>query len=152
MSLLIQAFIAAWLAYLAIELLFYWTPLMAFYRQDPTESEEMPALIEQPTFCILTPCRDGAECIPGLVESFQKQTYPSDKFKLALVADHCTDTTAQVARAMGMDVYERHAPAIPGKGNAVSDMLRHHLHKVPFDVLVVLDIDARVEPTFLEKM
>lgn len=143
-----------WLGYLALELGLYWVPLLAMWetrKRRPPELSHDTATGLFPRFAILSACRDGAVCIPGLVKSFQNQTYPAERIDLYLVADHCTDDSAAVARRLGMTVLERKSPSIPGKGNAVSEMTNSVLRVQPFDYLVVLDIDARVKTDFLER-
>jgi cellulose synthase/poly-beta-1,6-N-acetylglucosamine synthase-like glycosyltransferase len=149
MTLLIQIMAALALLYLAVELALYWMPLIAA-RWRPLRPLPVPTG-EQPVFCIVSACRDGAACIPGLVRCMEAQPYPADKRRLFLVADHCTDDSAALARSLGMEVYERQDPAPAGKGNAVSDFLRHRLRHESFDGLIVLDIDARVDPDFLQR-
>ena len=142
-----QAVLIAILAYLGIEVLLLWIVMMAarWGRAPRLPSDVKPGL----RYAIVTACRNGADCIPGLVDSFKAQDYPQDLFRLYLIADHCTDDSAAVGRSLGMEVFERRDPAPPGKGNALNDFLSQSLRHEPFDVMVVLDIDGRVDPNFL---
>ncbi len=156
MKLVLQSFILLALSYFAVELACYWTPLLAVWnrrrRRLPLNSRgQAPANQGHPSFVILSACRDGAPCIPGLVDSFRKQEYPADRFRLFLIADNCQDDSASVARSLAIEVYERHELQSTGKGNAISEALQQRLQKEPFDILLVLDIDARVESSFLKR-
>jgi len=154
-TLFISILLSVLLGYLALELAFYWAALAAYFlhrRRARGAAAKAAPNAGTPYFCILTACRDGAACIPGLVKSFRDQDYPPGRFRLFLIADDCLDDSAAVARSLGMEVYERPHPAYPGKGNALNELLlSRRLQEEPFDALVVLDIDARVGPSFLRQ-
>jgi 1,2-diacylglycerol 3-beta-glucosyltransferase len=145
--------VGAFLAFLGLELALSWAPILALrsHASVRTAGPETVNPRREPFFVVVSACRDGAPCIEGLVKSFQVQTYPQDRFKLFLVADNCKDNSAAVARSFGMDVYERHNLVTTGKGNALNEILQQRLKNETFDVMVVLDVDARVEPDFLRR-
>ncbi|HEY8389938.1 MAG TPA: glycosyltransferase family 2 protein [Clostridia bacterium] len=64
--------------------------------------------------CIIC-ARNEASVIGQLVESIKKQDYPSELVDIFVVADNCTDNTAEVARNAGAIVYERNNPDLRGK-------------------------------------
>lgn len=137
------------LLYFGLELLIYWMILLAA-RRSPIETEAnttVPAL----RFVVLAACRDGAECLPGLAKTVADQDYPAELRRLCVVADNCADRTADIARGLGMGVYERNDPQRAGKGNAVNDVLRNRLMHEAFDVLLVLDVDARLDRHFFQR-
>ena len=53
--------------------------------------------------------------IANLVRSIKDQDYPSELIEVFVVADACTDNTAQLAREAGAIVYERNDLARKGK-------------------------------------
>ncbi|MBR8836288.1 MAG: glycosyltransferase [Stigonema ocellatum SAG 48.90 = DSM 106950] len=63
--------------------------------------------------------------------------------QVVVVADNCSDATAEIARAAGATVIERHAPNDRGKGYALDYGLRF-LESDPPDVVVFVDADCRV--------
>ena len=65
--------------------------------------------------------------------------------RVLLVADNCTDDTASIARAAGVEVAERHDPRRRGKGYAL-DFGRTHLAGDAPDIVVILDADCMAEP------
>ncbi|MTL84170.1 glycosyltransferase, partial [Turicibacter sanguinis] len=58
-------------------------------------------------FAVLIAARNEAEVIGHLIESIQAQTYQKGNVTVFVVADNCTDNTAQIARNLGAVVYER---------------------------------------------
>ena len=136
------------LSYLGLELLLYWMILLAARRY----AIEMPeAAAPTLRFIVLAACRDGAECLPGLAKTVADQDYPAELRRLYVVADNCADRSADIARGLGMGVYERNDRQRAGKGNALNDVLRNRLMRETFDVLLVLDVDARLDPHFLTR-
>ena len=52
------------------------------------------------------------------------QDYPKEFYKVFLVADNCTDNTAEIARARGAHVYERENKVEKGKGYALDYLIK----------------------------
>jgi cellulose synthase/poly-beta-1,6-N-acetylglucosamine synthase-like glycosyltransferase len=67
-----------------------------------------------------------------------------DRAKIVVVADNCTDSTAAIARSLGVDVIERNDLARRGKGFAL-DFARKHLEAHPPDVVLVIDADCATD-------
>ena len=58
-------------------------------------------------FAIFISARNEEGVISELLDSLNKQDYTRDKYDIYVVADNCTDHTAQVSRDNGAIVYER---------------------------------------------
>ena len=67
-------------------------------------------------FAIFISARNEEGVISELLDSLNKQDYPRDKYDIYVVADNCTDHTAQVSRDNGAIVYERFNKEEVGKG------------------------------------
>jgi cellulose synthase/poly-beta-1,6-N-acetylglucosamine synthase-like glycosyltransferase len=70
---------------------------------------------------------------------------------ILVVADNCTDSTADIARGSGVDVIERADPQHRGKGFAL-DFARLKLRSDPPDVVIVMDADCIPEPDAIERL
>lgn len=62
--------------------------------------------------------RNEAGVIGELIHTLKQQNYPTDLLVCYVVADNCTDDTAQVSRRAGAIVYERFNQHKKGKGYA----------------------------------
>lgn len=61
--------------------------------------------------------------------------------RILVVADNCTDKTAQLAAAAGAEIVERSDPVLRGKGYALAHGVRALAHAPP-DVVVIVDADC----------
>ncbi|MFM6932086.1 MAG: glycosyltransferase family 2 protein [Novosphingobium sp.] len=60
-----------------------------------------------------------------------------------VVADNCTDNTAEIARTFDCEVLERNEPGLRGKGFALAHA-HDHLSSDPPEVVIVLDADCQI--------
>ena len=106
-------------------------------------------------FAVLVSARNEEAVLAGLLNSLKQQTYPSDKIDLYVVADNCTDRTADIARSLGATVLERHDTAHIGKGYALNFLL-HYIRSEKgedfYDGFLVFDADNVVEPNYIEEI
>lgn len=105
-------------------------------------------------FAILVPAHNEELLLGNLLKSLTELAYPKDKYTVYVVADNCTDTTAELARMIdGVRVYERYDADKRGKGYALGWILQQLKEdQLVHDAYVVLDADSMVEPTFLQWM
>ena len=87
-----------------------------------------PATDQSKRYAVMIAARNERVCLPHLIESIHAQTYPKDKIDIWVIADNCTDDTADIARSMGAHVVERQDPEHVGKGYALNYLL-HHIKK-----------------------
>ncbi len=102
-------------------------------------------------FAVCIPAHDEESIIADTVSALCSQAYAAGAWAVHVVADNCTDGTAEVARASGATVHERRDLDAPGKGPALN-WLHGRLEEGSFDVLVVIDADTIAEPGFLTAM
>ena len=91
---------------------------------------------------IVVPAHDEG---PVIAETLRRLTQAvGDGMRILIVADNCSDSTAEEARAMGVQVVERDDPKLRGKGHALAFAV-DRLAAAPPDILVVLDADCTID-------
>ncbi len=104
-------------------------------------------------FAFLVPAHNEELLLPSLLSSLGQLDYPATRYKVYIVADNCTDNTAEIARAIGASVYERFDTEQIGKGYALQWLLEQLWHdEASFDAAIVLDADSVVSTNFLRTM
>ena len=97
----------------------------------------------------MIPAYDEHHAIRSTLEGVKPELGPRDS--ILVIADNCTDNTAEIARREGAEVIERHDPEHRGKGYAL-DCGIAHLSADPPDVVVVLDADCRMKPGSIRRL
>ena len=106
-------------------------------------------------YAVLISARNEANVIGNLITCIQTQTYPTELVDIWLVADNCTDNTAEVARNMGCHVIERFNKELVGKGYALTyllDQMNDSGASDPYDAFFVFDADNKLDKHYVEEM
>jgi cellulose synthase/poly-beta-1,6-N-acetylglucosamine synthase-like glycosyltransferase len=103
----------------------------------------------RPRCAVLVPAHDEEAGIAATVRNVRAQLAPGDH--VLVVADNCTDGTADAARAAGAQVVERADPGRRGKGFAL-DFGLQRLAADPPAVVVVVDADCELGPGALDAL
>ena len=106
-------------------------------------------------YAVLICARNEENVIPNLIASLRAQDYPADLLSIFLMADNCTDNTAEVGRQNGITVYERFNKELIGKGYALNYLLEcidRDFGADAFDAFVVFDADNIAMPTFFTEI
>ena len=92
---------------------------------------------------VLVPAHNEEALIGRCLASLRDQTYPRSLYRLVVIADNCSDRTAQVARAAAVEVMERREKHALGKGHALRWAMDRLLAlENPPDGVVVVDADS----------
>lgn len=76
---------------------------------------KIPKATKQHSYAFFIAAHNEEAVIANLVKSIKDQDYPSELIDIFVVADACTDNTAQAAREAGAIVYERNDLSRKGK-------------------------------------
>lgn len=117
--------------------LFAQVVLAATDRGKPTAAGERGRL------AIVMPAHDEALAIAATLRALTPQLAPRDR--LLVVADNCTDDTANIARQEGAEVIVRTDATRRGKGYALDFGVRH-LESDPPDIALIVDADCEMTP------
>lgn len=113
------------------------------------KGKPLPALGRRPRLCVMVPAHNEALGIAATVEGIRRQLVPGDR--LLVIADNCSDTTAERARAAGATVLERFHDTERGKGYAISFGLAH-LDSDPPEVVVLVDADCSLSEAAIDTL
>jgi 1,2-diacylglycerol 3-beta-glucosyltransferase len=119
--------------------------LTLFSRRLPPRSGQA----ETTRFVIVIPAHDEEMGIARTVKSLLSADYPHDRRRVLVVADNCTDDTADRARSAGANVLVRNEPSKRGKGYALAAAFENVLQDENADAVVVVDADTEVTPNLL---
>jgi cellulose synthase/poly-beta-1,6-N-acetylglucosamine synthase-like glycosyltransferase len=114
------------------------------------EPRPLPPSSRKIRFDLVVPAHNEAQGIAATLSNLRLIDWPPDRFRILVVADNCTDSTAAVAAAGGATVLERDDPAHRGKGYALKYAFAHSREKGWADAVAIVDADARVSPNLLE--
>lgn len=106
-------------------------------------------------YAVLISARNESQVIGNLIGSLHKQTYPSELVDIWVVADNCTDDTADVCRGLGCRVLERFNQEQVGKGYALKflfNYMRDRKFSDIYDAYFIFDADNLLDPKYIEEM
>ena len=123
----ISTFLAVFVAIAFAYQIFFF--IAAMYRDARTfiakkkgtyKEKGIPVSEEKRKYAFIIAARNEENVIENLIDSIKRQNYPSELVDIFVIADNCTDNTAQVARDAGANVCERFNADQIGKGYALS--------------------------------
>ena len=104
---------------------------------------------------IVIAARNEKYVIGNLLDSINQQDYPKELLTVFVIADNCTDNTAEIARSKGAIVYERFDDVHKTKGFAL-EFLFDHIEKdygtQNFEGFFVFDADNLLKKNYISKM
>lgn len=103
----------------------------------------------RPAVAMLVPAHNESSGIGDTLRNLRSQMRPGDR--LLVVADNCSDDTAERARAEGAEVIERQHATQRGKGFALAFGVEH-LRLAPPPVVVIVDADCQLEAGALDAL
>lgn len=135
---------------LAVSVVFFWSTFVVLVGLvRPTKKH--PRAERKLRFAVLVCARNEERVIRLPVKSVLMARYPADSREVIVLADNCTDATAELARRAGATVWEKTEPSA-GKG----DVLKWGLERVRalgrFDAVAVFDADNIVSDCWFDAM
>lgn len=103
----------------------------------------------RPSVAVVVPAHNEAGLIGETVSAILPQLLPTDR--LIVVADNCSDETADVARAAGASVIVRNDLTLRGKSYALDFAVRR-LTTDPPDIVLIVDADCRIGESCVERL
>lgn len=106
-------------------------------------------------YAVVISARNEEAVIGGLLDSIRRQNYPANLLDVYVVADNCTDNTAQVARKHRAVVFERFDHIQVGKGYALNYLFTKIDTTVgleTYDGYLVFDADNVLDENYVREM
>lgn len=103
----------------------------------------------RPSIAVVVPAHNEENQIAGTLRSIQPQLAAGDR--LIVVADNCTDRTAEIAESLGAEALVRHDLDRRGKGYAIRHALAA-LQASPPEIVVNIDADCTAEPGAIDQI
>lgn len=106
-------------------------------------------------YAVIIAARNEELVIGQLIKSIKNQKYPEKLIDIFVVADNCTDNTAQVAEQAGAIVRERFNKAQIGKGYALDYMIKiieREYSSRKYEGYFVFDADNLLDENYIAEM
>lgn len=106
-------------------------------------------------YAFLIAARNEEAVIANLLKSIKAQDYPTNNIDIYVVADNCSDKTAEISRQCGAIVFERFDSNNVGKGYALNFLLKNISADKGirhYDAYFVFDADNILEPNYVTEM
>ena len=129
------------------QLIYFFIP---FLKKDKPHKEETPH-----RFAALISARNEENVIATLVNSIHHQDYPQELIDIYVIADNCTDNTAEEARRAGAFVFVRNDMEKLGKGYALDyafNKITEDKGKDFYDGFFVFDADNILDRNYISAM
>lgn len=107
----------------------------------------------QKSFALIVAAHNEESVIRDIIGSLNQLNYPKELFDVFVIADNCTDKTANISRQAGANVFERDNKEKRGKGFALGWMFdKMSQMEKKYDAVAIFDADNLVSKNFLLEM
>ena len=132
----------------------FWLYQLAISVSSLVKLKDKPLLINKNhKFMAIIPAHNEESVVAELIKSLKNQNYPKELLDIYVIADNCTDCTAQVAKEAGAIVYERFDPSKKTKGYALNWFLKQKIEEnADYDAFCIFDADNIVDKDFIKNM
>ena len=107
-------------------------------------------------YAFIIAARNESAVIGNLIKSIKQQNYPKELIDVIVVADNCTDNTAEIARSNGAIVYERFNNMLVGKGYALDYAFNQIAEDCgsykAYDGYMIFDADNIIDRNYVYEM
>lgn len=120
-----------------------------------TRKPEKRVACKNHRFAAVISARNERAVIGDLIRSIKAQNYPQELIDIFVVADNCTDDTAEVAREAGAIVFLRHNDVEVGKGYALDygfKIIHEKYSDRGYEAFFVFDADNILDVNYFREM
>lgn len=144
--------------YLTLTILYFYQIIYIFVALYNEKRKKKPVYEVRTLhrFAFIIAARNESAVIANLIKSIKAQNYPSELIDVIVVADNCSDNTADIARANGAIVYERFSKTLVGKGYALdyafSKIKEYTGSYTSYDGYFIFDADNVINKDYVSAM
>ncbi len=145
--------IAALIICFSYQAIFLFAPYLK--KIKPSGRNMLLGIEKRHRYGVLIAARNEEAVIANLIGSIKNQSYDASLVQIFVVADNCTDKTAEVAKEAGAIVYERFNREQVGKGYALKFLLDQLMAAdgwSTYDGFFVFDADNILDDHYIEEM
>jgi len=130
---------------------FFFISLFGLYKKKDDGAEKC---IPEKKFAMVVAAHNEEVVVGGIIESLNALDYPRDLYDIMIIADNCSDRTAEIAREHeGAMVFERFVSDKKGKGYALEWMFDKIFNmETKYDGICIFDADNLIDKDFLKEM
>lgn len=129
---------------------FFGISIFGWIKRKETGAEAYPP---SKKFALVIAAHNEELVIGHIIDSLSRQNYPRYLYDIFVIADNCTDRTADIAEQHGAMVYKRFNSEERGKGYALEWMFNKiYAMENKYDVVSVFDADNVVSSNYLQEM
>lgn len=141
------------MAWISVSLIFQLiVSLFGFRKQTRDYQPHEP----QMRFLVLIPAHNEEAVISGIIENMHKMDYPKELYDFYILADNCTDRTAELSRELGAKVLEFHKES-PDEPTGKSIVLKKAFEALEgyqdkYDAVFFFDADNLADPAMFREV
>ena len=124
---------------LGLSVVFFWSTMIVLLGLV-RKAKKHPRAEKLLKFAVLICARNEEKVIRLPVKSLVMGNYPADKRDIIVIADNCSDSTAECARRAGATVWEKRIPST-GKGDVLAWGIEKVREAGGYDAIAVFDAD-----------
>lgn len=106
-------------------------------------------------YAVLISARNESAVIADLIHSIKVQNYPQELIDIFVIADNCTDNTADIAQEAGATVFRRFNDKEIGKGYALDygfSVMRERYADKGYEAYFIFDADNVLDVNYFREM
>lgn len=110
---------------------------------------------EEKVYGFLIAARNEKDSIGDIIDSIRAQNYKQELIHIFVVADNCSDETAEIARSKGVFVFERNNKEKLGKSYALEYAFKEIFEKyddLGIDAFFIFDADNILDKDYVKEM
>ena len=136
---------------LGLSVVFFWSTLVVFLGLIKP-AKRHPRSERKLKFAVLVCARNEEKVIRLPVKSVMMSKYPAERREVIVLADNCSDATADIARAAGATVWEKTVPST-GKGDVLAwGLAKLRTERRDVEAVAVFDADNIASDCWFDAM